>query len=219
MLDPFQVLEITENKIVAKHNCKVIIDYDDYDDDSIVNTPTQIYLPGILDVYFPEFDDVCTIGLNYGVFLMKKLDAIETEDTITISYIPGDLIITQDYVKTGMDIKFLMKLLRGNISYLSDPKVILNVLHDSFPSYDLVHLEVVVSNMIRDKDDNSILARYKNTDKNNTVIGVIKQAQIDSPLSSIAFRNIDKAIEKALISGKETKDNPIEKILQEDFTS
>lgn len=217
MLNAFDVLEITENKIKAKHVCKIIIDYSEYDDDSIVNSPTQIFLPGILDVYFPEFDDICTIGLNYGVFVNKKLDAVESDDLITITYEPGDLIISQDYVKTGMNIKFLMKLLRGNIAYLTDPKVILNVLHDSFTSYDLVHLEVVISNMIRDKNDISLLARYKNSDKDNTIIGVIKQAQTDSPLSSMAFRNIDKAIEKALVSGKESKNNPIEKILQEDF--
>ena len=218
MLDPFKVLEISENKIIAKHNCTITIDYDDYDDDSIVNSPTQIYLPGILDCYFPEFDDFTVIGLNYGVFLQKKLDAVETDSYITMNYVPGDLIITQDYVKTGMDMKFLMRLLRGSISYITDPKIILNVLHNSFADSDLVHLEVVISNMIRDKDDPSKLARYKTTDKNNTVVGVIKQAQTDSILSSIAFRNIDKAIEKALVSGKESKNNPIEKILQEDFT-
>jgi len=218
MLKVFDVLDVSENKIIAKYNCKVIIDYNDYDNDSLVNSPKQIYLPGILDVYFPEFDDVCTIGLNYGVFLQKKLDAIENDDIITISYIPGDLIITQDYVKTGMDMKFLLKLMRGSISYLTDAKVLLNVLHSSFPSYDLVHLEVVISNMIRNKEDISLLARYKNTDKNNTIVGVIKQAQIDRPLSSMAFRNIDRAIEKALISGKVSKNNPIEKIIEEDFT-
>ena len=218
MLDAFKVLEITENKIIAKSNCSITIDYDDYDSNSLISAPTQIYLPGILDCYFPEFDDFAVIGLNYGVFLQKKLDSIETDDYITINYEPGDLIITQDYIKTGMDMRFLMRLLNGGISYITDPKIILNVLHNSFQDSELIHLEVVISNMIRDKDDPTLLARYKNTDKNNIVMGVIKQAQTDSILSAMAFRNINKAIERALVSGKESKNNPIEKVLQEDFT-
>lgn len=218
MLDPFKVLEISENKIIAKHNCSVTVEFNDYDNDSIVNSPTQIYLPGILDCFFPEFDDIAIIGLNYGVFLQKKLDADETDKYITIDYQPGDLILTQDYIKTGMDMRFLMRLLHGGISYISDPAIILNVLHNSFQDSELVHLEVVISNMMRDKDDPSTLARYKTSNKNNVVMGVIKQAQTDSILSAMAFRNIDKAIERALVSGKESKNNPIEKILQEDFT-
>lgn len=218
MLDPFKVLEISEHKIIAKHNCSITISYDDYDNDSLVNSPTQIYLPGILDCFIPEFNDITVIGLNYGVFLQKKLDAIETDDYITITYQPGDMILTQDYVKTGMDMAFLLKLLHGSIGYITDPKIILNVLHNSFSDSDLVHLEIVISNMMRDKDDPSLLARYKTSDKNNIVMGVIKQAQTDSILSAMAFRNIDKAIERGLVSGKESKNNPIEKILQEDFT-
>lgn len=218
MLDPFKVLEITENEIRAKYNCSITIDYDDYDEESLVDSVNQITLPGILDVFIPEKNDYTTVGLNYQVFLQKTLNIQESESFITIYYQPDDLIIRQDYIKVGMDMRFLIRLLHGQIRYINDPKIFLNVLHNTFQDADLVHLEVIISNMIRDKDDNSILGRYKTTDKNNTIVGVTKQASTDSHLSSMAFRHLPKAIERALIQQKEIKNNPIERILREDFS-
>ena len=218
MLDPFKVLDITENKIIAKEKCSVTIDFDDYDDESLVNAATQITLPGILEVYFENKDDYAVIGLNYQVFLQKTLGSEENDNFIIIHYNPGDVILTQEYVKTQLDMRFLIRLLHGSIKYITDPKVLINVLHNTFDESDLCHLELVISNMIRDKDDISLLGRYKTSEKDNTIVGVVKQAQTDSFLSSMAFRNFDRAVEKALVSGNEIKNNPIEKILQEDFT-
>jgi hypothetical protein len=217
MLDPFKYLEITENKIIAKHNCSITIDVDSYDDDSIVNSATQVVVPGILECFIPEFDDYCPIGLNYNVLVQKTQSTHETDEFIVINYEPGDLILHQEYIKAGMDLRFLIRLLHGQIKYISDPKIILNILHNIFPESDLIHLELIISNMIRDKDDITLLARYKNSQENNTVVSIVKQAQVDSTLSSIAFRNISQAIERGLVAGKPIKNNPIEKILQEQF--
>lgn len=218
MLDSFKYLEITENKIIAKHNCHISVNFDDFSDDDIVNSGEQLLIPGMLEVFIPELDDFCPININYGIFLHKTEQTQETDKFININYNIGETIITGDYVKTSFNMGFLLKLLHGQIKYITDSTILLNVLHNTFPEADLVHLELIISNMVRDKDDPNLLARYKTGDKNNQILGVIKQAQLDSPLSAMAFRNIDRAISNALVSGKQVKNNPIEKIIREDFT-
>jgi hypothetical protein len=115
-----------------------------------------------------------------------------------------------------MDMGLLIKLLNGRIKYIKDPKTLLLMINNVIPRPDLVHIETLISNMLRDPDDNTILSRYSNATQPE-IVGVINQAKIDSALSSLAFRNIDEAITRAIVKQQPFKQNPIEKILQEDF--
>jgi hypothetical protein len=219
VLDPFKVLDITENTITAKHKCYISISFKDFDNEEIVNSGERIFMPGMLEVFIPEMDDFAPVNLNYQIYLHKTDQTQETDSFVTIVYEIGDVMITGDCVKTAFNVAFLLKLLHGSIKYIKDPQILLQVLHNTFPESDLVHLELIVSNMIRDIDDPHLLARYKTGTKNNQILGVAKQASIDSPLSSMAFRNIDRSISASLVSGATIKNNPIEKVIREDYTS
>ena len=218
MLNPFDYLDITENKITAKYKCNISIDFKDFDNEEIVNSGERLFIPGMLEVFIPEFDDFCPININYQIYLNKTEQTQESDSFIIINYNIGDTMISGDYVKTAFNMAFLLKLLHGQIKYIKDPAILLQVLHNTFPESDLVHMELIISNMIRDGVDPNILARYKTGSKNNQIIGVAKQAALDSPLSAMAFKNIDRAIANALVTGKQVKNNPIEKILREDFS-
>jgi hypothetical protein len=218
VLNPFQYLDITENKIIAKYKCYISIDFKDFDNEEVVNSGNHLFIPGMLEVFIPELDDFCPININYQIYLNKTEQTQEADSFIIINYNVGDVILTGDYVKTTFNIAFLLKLLHGSIKYIKDPHILLQVLHNTFPESDLVHMELIISNMVRDSLDPNILARYKTGNKNNQILGVEKQASLDSPLSAMAFKNIDRAIANALITGKEVKNNPIEKVLREDFS-
>lgn len=218
MLNPFTVLDITENKIIAKYKCYISVDFKDFDNEEIVNSGERLFIPGMLEVFIPELDDFCPININYQIYLNKTEQTQETDNFITINYNIGDVMIIGDYVKTAFNIAFLLKLLHGHIKYIKDPQILLQVLHNTFPESDLIHMEIIISNMIRDNLDPNVLARYKIGNKNNQILGVEKQASLDSPLSSMAFKNIDRAIANALVTGKQVKNNPIERVLREDFS-
>lgn len=217
MLNPHEILSISEQEIKANSKCTITVDLRDYAEDSIIDSKDYIIMPGIIDIYFPDLDDYTSIILIYNIKLHKTNFIDDSDDNIiVIHYDTGDVILSQDYYNSGMDMGLLIKLLNGRVKYIKDPRTLLLIINNVIPNPDLVHIETLISNMLRDPTDNTILARYSDA-KQPEILGVINQAKIDSALSSIAFRNIDKAIENAIIKERPFKNNPIELILQERF--
>lgn len=217
MLNPHEILNISEQEIKANSRCIITVDLKDYARDSVIDSKDYIIIPGIIDIYFPDLDDYTSIVLIYNIKLHKTNFIDDSDDNIiVIHYDTGDVILSQDYYNSGMDMGLLIKLLNGRVKYIKDPRTLLLIINSVIPNPDLVHIETLISNMLRDPTDNTILARYSDT-KQPEILGVINQAKIDSALSSIAFRNIDKAIENAVVKEQPFKNNPIELILQERF--
>jgi hypothetical protein len=174
-------------------------------------------LPGILDFYIPEFEDYSQIVLNYNIDLMKTINVSEERFLRTIHYEKGETIIQKEYVPEGMDMGLLTQAIQGRIQYVKDPKILLNMIHDILPNVDLVHLELILSNMFRIEGKEDVRCRLNGNYKNSTIVGISKQPHQDSWKSALAFQHIDKAIETGLVQGKPTERNPIEKILNEEF--
>jgi hypothetical protein len=216
MLKTTKYLDITDHEIVAKKKCTVSINLKEYDKETILNTNKFINLPGIIDIYFPDEDDVIHIILNYDVNLMKSKNVIDEKDDIHINYEEGDIIIHQEFAESGLDMRVLIKLLQGRIKYIKDPSTLLQMLQQMLPGSDLVHLELIISNMMR--TDDGKVCREKGNYKNCNVLGQTNIALEDSWLSGISYRNIDTSISKALVSEKNIKNNPIEKVLNEEFS-
>lgn len=219
MLRPAEVFNIEKQVIRAKFPCSITIDSREYDKRSFIETASKFQLPGILTFYVPQFDDYATIVLNYPVNL-NKTDTItidKKEYISTIHYEKDDIIITQEVVADEVDMGLLIRLLQGHVKYAKDPKIILNMLHDILPKVDLVHLELVISNMFRVNGEEEQRCRLSGDYSNSVIIGVKKQPFLDSWLSSLAFQYIEKAIQTGLVRGKTSERNAIEKVLTEDF--
>lgn len=217
MLQPNEIFEISKNKIVAKEECVIVINEKEYDERSYIETSEYITLPGVLQFFIPKFEDYVQITLTYLVDLHKTSAILREKNTLTLTFDVGDTIITKDYIPTGVDIGLLIRLLQGRIKYIKDPKILLNMLHDILHDIDLVHLEVIVSNMFRKEDDLSEKCHITGNYNNCTILGQQRQPFQDSWASSMSFQYIDKAIATGLIQHKDAEQNPIEKILNEDF--
>ncbi len=217
MISPEVVFIIEKNAIIAKTQCSISIDEREYDDRTFIENVSKISLPGILQFYVPEFEDFVEIKLSYEVDLLKTSDVIRDKNTITITYNEGDTVLTKEYIQDDVDIGLLMRLLQAQIAYIKDPAIIFNMIHDILPSIDLVHFEVIVSNMFRQKDDPSIKCRISGNYKNSIVIGQNNQPYEDSWASAMAFQYINRAIIHGLVGGKDTDKNPIENVLTENF--
>jgi hypothetical protein len=217
MLYPEDIFIIHESEIIAKYNCSIIIDKNNYDQRTFIETSNSISIPGILQFYIPEFENYCQISILYSVKLIKTNNIKYEKNNIIITYSPDDIVIKSKYTTSEPDIGFLMQLLNGRIKYISDPKTLLIMVHTILPDVDLIHLELIISNMFRYTDDLNTRCRLTGNYKNSKIVGVATQPFQDSWASAMSFHHIDKAIKIGLIHGKECEENPIEKIIYEKF--
>lgn len=217
MLYPEDVFKIEKNTILAKKACTITINKKDYDPRTFIESTTTIIMPGNLQFFVPEYDDYCQISILYSVRVLKTADIRYEKNDIIISYLPDDIVVKSEYSTTEPDIGFLTQLLNGRVKYMTDPKILLNMVHSILPDVDLIHLELIISNIFRQKDNISVRCRLSGNYKNSTLIGVSAQPFQDSWASAMSFHHINKAIKNGLIQGKDCEENPIEKIIYEKF--
>jgi hypothetical protein len=78
---------------------------------------------------------------------------------------------------------------------------------------DLVHPEILISQVLRDKEDQSIPARLGR--KWNPIMMNIKQNVFNTSfIQGLAFENVRKAIEVGLTTSKEVESSILEKIIK-----
>jgi hypothetical protein len=207
MLKVDDMFKIQKNEIKTAYDCNISIDQNDYDET----------IPGILSFYFPEFEDYAQIIVNYNVNLMKTNNIEIDKKNIILNYSKNETVIQKDYYSDDIDIRMLINLLQGRVKYIKDPIILLNMLINIIKSADLVHFELLISNMFRDPDDTSKRCRLTGNYKRNTILGQTAQPFEDSWESAMMYRNIDKAIVKGLINKQSSENNPIEKIGNEQF--
>ena len=208
--------DIEENKINAKQDCKIIIDKDDYNEKTLLNSSDHYILPGIIDVIIGEGDEIETITFpfNFKVNLNKPKNLVLSGKIITLNYTTGENIIHKKSYTKDEDPSVVEKLFEGGLKFISDPEILLNLMHEELPSIDYVHLELIVSNMFRNVDDLSEPCRLSSY-KNFKILGQ-KQIPFESSwLNALAFENINKAIKSGLISNKDAELNPLEKLFLE----
>lgn len=215
MINIYEVLDIKEQEIFTKIPCSISLNKKEYKD-FISEEENKFLVPGIIEIFFPDLDDSTQIITNYSnIGVLKSNDYTEDSQFITINYSADEKIIEQKYVNTSMNLSVIKQMLNGKFKYIKSPEIMINLLHSALPKSDLVHLEVILSNVFRDEDTGEP-CRYTNY-KNATQYGVLQLGKTDSWLSAIAFQNLDQGISKGLVAQKEAKMNPIEKVLNEEF--
>lgn len=218
MLHPTEVLKITENEIHTKYDCSIELDLDNYKEEEILETSDSYIIPGIFDIYFEELNDYTSVIIDYNISLVKPSNITEDRNTVTLSYNKDDLIAHQDKYQNVSNIGFIIRLLEGRAKFIkSDPLLLLNILHKHLSNIDLVHLELIISNMFRCADDESVKCRIKGNYDNSILVGQTQQPFTDSWLSAMTFQFIKKGIHSGIVSGKDIQNNPIEKIINQDF--
>lgn len=214
-------LDIKKNEIYAKKLCTIIINREDYDDipDMLIDAEDKYILPGIIEIIIgseKKLDNTITLPFNYKVNLVKPSDLDVDGKIITLRYEPGELMIYAKYIENKIDPSVIDKLFEGRHKFLSTPETLLNSLREHLSTLDIVHLEVVISNMFRDKKDTTKPARLTDY-KNYVIIGQKQIPFIDSWLSGLIFENINKSIENGLINKKTVQGNSIEQLYVKEF--
>lgn len=216
MLNIFEVLDIKEQEIFTKIDCEITINKTEYDG-FFTEYHDRFQIPGVIEIYFPELEDYTQIITNYNIIgVMKSDDYDEDKSYIIIKYKSGDKIVEQKTVDVSTNLPLISQMLNGKLTYVKSPEALVNIMHTALPGSDLVHLELIISNIFRDNVTEEP-ARLTGDYSNASQVGVLQLGKTTSWLSAIAFQHIDQGITKALVSNKPAKMNPIEKVLNEDF--
>lgn len=154
--------------------------------------------------------------IEMPVDLVITKDFSENENEIVIIYGKGDRIFNIKYFKIAPEevAQKIDKLVAGKSPW-ETPEDLLKKLHDNlsqFGPYDMTHIEVILSNILRNKTDPMIPARLK--EPYDPVTFSIKT--LPSVLSwslGIAFENFSKALTYGLISKDPGNLSSIEKVL------
>jgi DNA-directed RNA polymerase beta' subunit len=211
-------LSQSENQLIAKHDCVLTISPSDYPlpGDLVFNDEkTSVQAKGL--VCQAEFSDIIfSIILDYPVDLqIYKMESVKKE-FIKLYYDKDSTIleIPRQTEETKEEIRYVKRLLGGREIYKDADHLFLKLfsIYGRLRDMDSVHLEVLLSQALRDKKNPSVPARLgKQWDP--TMMDIKKIVFKTSFVQGLAFENINEAIKTGLITEEGGNPSILEKVL------
>lgn len=212
-----QYLKQADDKLISAKPCKLTIELDDYhlsDTLQIKESDGIIWVKSLISKI--EFDDIVfNILLDYPVELQTP-NMVQEDNKIILTYLKDDVILIIPFttVEIKEQVNYVKRLLGGRELY-KDPAHLLKKLYNIYgeiSDLDLVHLEVLASQVLRDRIDHSIPARL--APKWDPVMANIKTDVFNTSfIQGLAFENVGKAIDTGLTTSTESDPSIMEKIV------
>jgi len=152
---------------------------------------------------------------------LKDKEMIQDSGTIIIKYKKGSIVFECLATSEAFSeqVKIIESLLSGRTPYKNSDHFLLKI-YDQYATLntdcDLVHLEVLASNLLRDKGNPSYPARL-NKNYNAVVMPLKSIPKLESWLQSFAFENPNASITSGLIYDRPTDETILEKIITGKF--
>jgi hypothetical protein len=212
-------LQQVDSDLMAMQPCVITIGLSDYrmnDNIQIKESENIIWVNSLLSKI--EYNDIVfSLILDYPVELqLKKMEHIKKEKII-LKYEKGDIILNVPFstVEIKQQVSFGERLISGKEIYKS-PEHILKRLMDVYgkgmSDLDLVHFEVLTSQVIRDRTDATIPARLGK--KWDPTMMNIKQIVFNVGfIQGLQFENVRKAIDTGLTTSKDLPPSVMEKLM------
>lgn len=208
----------TDNDLMTKKPCKITIGMSSYrlnDNLQIKENEGIIWVSSLLSQI--EFSDmVFNLILDYPIEVQIKEMEYIPKEKIILTYDSGDMILTVPFstVEIKEQVAFGERLLGGREVY-KDPDHLLKRLMDvyggSISDLDLVHLEVLLSQAIRDRTHSELPARLGK--KWDPIMMNIKSTVFDvSFLQGLQFENIRRAIDTGLTTSTDLEPSILERV-------
>jgi len=214
----FDIFDMTAHTIRATVDCHIQLELDK--DKPAFETSDVIESAGVMNFFIDGQDDVIPLTYPYPIKIYKTGEGVSIDivtNKMIIYYKSGSLITDQEQYESKTDVQTIKALLTGQAKSIKDPKTVVMLLANQIKRSDLAHIELIVSTLYRIKDG-SQPARYTGGYAESQVINPVTKVINDSWLSAMAFRDINKGIAKGLVKGETAKMNPIEKIINQDFS-
>lgn len=213
-MDLNKYLEQSDNKLIALQRCKLTLDISSYNlGTNLLIYEDHIWVSNLISKI--EFEDlIFSLVLDYPIELQIQKE-IDENNRIEIEYDRNSIILIVSIESEGIkkQSQFLERLLGGREIY-KDVNHLLQKIYSLYnkSNMDLVHLEVLASQCLRDKNNLSIPARLGK--KWDPEMVNIKDIVFNSGfLQGLAFENINKSIEAGLISKEDLEPSVLEKVL------
>jgi hypothetical protein len=212
-----KLLNIEKNKITAKVPISIEINQSEYNENELIETESYYEIPGLLNVMSDEDSNISVeLPFEFAIKLYKPSDILEIRNTLEFRYTSGELVISKDYITDQTDPQVIRRLFDAGFKYLKSPEMLVNAISKRLPGIDLTYIETIVQNMYRSKtnpQNNARLTHYK-----DYVVYSQKQLpHFNSWINSLSFENIDKGIKNGLLTNRDIRYDPIEKIVIEKF--
>ena len=216
-IDLNRYLQVEEDRLVTKKNCKVTIDLENYTmNNNIQINEDHVWCNHLLSKI--EFEDVIfNLMLDYPVHVKKMKMKNINKEFLEFNFLVGDTILevpmATDEIKA--QVNYVGRLVGGKVVY-KDPShlitKIMKVYGGGVSDLDLVHFEVLISQVLRDRKNQSLPARLGRVW--DPVMMNIKNVVFSSGfVQGLAFENVNKAIEVGLITEEDVEESVLGKLV------
>lgn len=212
-----QYLDQIENNLIAKKDCTVTISLSDYrmnDNIDIKEKDGVVWVNSLLSQI--EFSDlIFSLVLDYPVDLqIKDMEHIPKEK-IVLTYKSQDLILTvpSTTVEIKERVNYVERVIGGKEVYKNPEHLLKRILdvYKELSNMDLVHFEVLISQVIRDREHEELPARLGK--KWDPVMMNIKTIIFNTSfLQGLEFENVRKALDTGLTTAEDLEPAILEKL-------
>jgi len=208
-----------DNVLYCLEDCSMTIELDTYKigENLLINEEEKLLtLNGLISKV--EFSDLTfDLILDYPV-IIKYEDISKTHDNIKLSFKKDDQFLEIPMQKEDIkgDVLYIDRLIAGKERFKDVSHLLLKFYKfwkEKNSDIDLVHLEVFISQILRDKNNQVIPARV-GPDPEHPVLQNIKKNIFSSGfIQGLAFENINAAINTGLITKTELSPSILERLL------
>ena len=179
----------------------------------------KIIAKGIPVISEIEFEDGAkfNIILDYGVDIQITEEMTNDKKNITIFFGQNDKILEVPLTKEDVkgQVLYLNRLLGGRELYKDIDHLFMKLykIYGPMSDMDLVHLEVLLSQCLRDKTNPMLPARVGKDPYHPEMVNIKTNVFNTSFLQGMCFENIGKAIKTGLLTEKSLDSSILEKVL------
>jgi hypothetical protein len=214
-------IDQVDSNLVSLKKCKMILSLEDYDigDNLSINEEDGfIWVKSLISIMEFENGEKFNIILDYNVEISMVSEVINDKKTITIFFGENDKILevplTQEDIKA--QVLYLGRLLGGRELFKDVNHLFMKLykIYGALPGdMDLVHLEVLLSQCLRDKTNPMYPARVGKDPYNPVLVNIKTNVFSTSFVQGLCFENVGKAIKTGLLEDKSMPPSILEKVL------
>ncbi len=212
-----QYLKQEENVLIAVKPCTLTLDMATYSEPGKLIIEDDIIRVKSLISKIEFEDKVFNIVLDYAVDIDKTNIIEKNKQVLILDFKENSNIVytSSEASEIGGQIQFVERLIGGremlkDVAHLY--KRLLSVYSPPTSNMDSVHLELLCSQVLRNKNDVQKLARLTEPYEPN-LVNIKKVVFASGFLQGLSFENVSEAIRSGLIAEEEIDPSIIEKIL------
>lgn len=220
MIQVSKYLKQEESKLVANAALILHIDLTKYDvgDDLIIDEEDDnIWAKGLVStITIEDTQETFYCILDYPINL-NIVNIKSDKENIFLKYEMGDTIlsVSMESGEIREQVFYVKRLISGNEVFKDIDHLMLKLynVYGGISDMDMVHMEVLLSQCLRDKDFPALPSRIGNHPEEPILFDVKKNVFSTSFLQGLAFENVGAAIRVGLTSDYELEESILEKIL------